>query len=110
MKPNQPDNQSDELRQKLSNTLLLFAKQLRATDYNRVKKLITPEKEAIDRAEHHEYCLKEILKLLDQAKLAELQAHAAEWVTINEDGRINARAVYDRIAELQLKNGDKGNE
>lgn len=50
-----------------------------------------------------------ILDIIDsatrEAVIEELKLHAPEWCEINEDGSINPRAVYDRIAQLQEQSG-----
>lgn len=60
------------LDDEIDTLLLIFAKQLRAIDYNRVKKTITQEQEAIDRAEFHHYTKQAINRLIVEAKIGQI--------------------------------------
>lgn len=53
-------------KDELDEILLLFAKQLRAVDYNKVKKTITSEQEAIDRVESHNYAKQALKQYCDR--------------------------------------------
>lgn len=90
--PNPSDQSTQEKLEEIRSALC---------DWNKPSKMAS-----IDLEENVEKVARLIDSATREAVIEELKLHAPEWCEINEDGSINPRAVYDRIAQLQEQSGD----